>query len=116
MRCVMSKLAVQSRITVQQFAWCKRWNALARAYRAVVSGAYAEEEGEAHDAPYAPSRDRLSSFERGVIKRYRALAPILGPVERAIIEGRGRYPRTLAELCAVRQALDEIAERWEMAG
>lgn len=112
MRCVMSKLAAQSRITVDQFAWSKRWNALARAYRAVVSGQYAEDAGEEPGAPYAPSRDRLSQFERGVIKRYRALAPILGPVEADIIEGRGRYPRTLAELCAVRKALDEIAERW----
>jgi hypothetical protein len=112
----MSKLASQSRITVSQFAMSKRWNALARAYRAVVSGCYAEDAGDEPGAPYSPSRDRLSAFERGVIKRYRALAPILGPVERAIIEGRGRYPRTLGELCAVRRALDEIESRWVEAG
>lgn len=118
MRCVMSKLAAQSRITISQFAWSKRWNSLSRAYRAVVSGRYAEEAGETPGGggAYAPARDRLSAFERGVIKRYRALAPILGPVERAIIEGRGRYPRTLGELCAVRRALDEIEERWEATG
>lgn len=112
MRCVMSKLAAQSRITVGQFRTAAQWQRLARAYRAVVSGQYADQVDDGPAQEYAPSRDRLSSFERQVIRRYRALAPILGPVERAVIEGRGRYPRSLDELCAVRRALDEIAARW----
>ena len=112
MRCVMSKLASQSRITLEQFRTARQWNNLSAAYRRLLSGSY--DEGARVDA--GRGKDRLQAFERAVIRRYRMLAPILGPIERDIIEGRGRYPRTIGELCAVRVALDEIARRWSEAG
>jgi hypothetical protein len=112
----MSKLAAQSRITIDQFATSKKWTALSRAYRAIVSGLHDRQDPDAGAVDRRLSSARLDQFERQVIRRYRTLAPIMGPLERGIIEGRGRYPRTLDELCAVRRALDEIAERWVEAG
>jgi hypothetical protein len=116
MRCVLSKLAAGGRITVEQFATARKWAALSGAYRRLVSGSYAD--GWDNDAGNARrlSTARLDAFERVVIRRYRLLAPYLGPLERAVIEGQGRYPRTLGELCAVRRALDEIGARWNEAG
>ena len=117
MRCVMSKLAAQSRITISQFATSKKWTALSRAYRAILTGAHDDAGREHAEHDRRLSTARLDAFERQVIRRYRTLAPILGPIERAIIEGRGRYPRTLDELCRVRRALDEIEAQWvEAAG
>lgn len=116
MRCVMSKLAAQSRITIRQFTTARQWDALSRAYRAIVSGPREQDEPDPQTAARRLSTARLDAYERQVIRRYRALAPILGPLERGIIEGSGRYPRSLAELCAVRRALDEIEDRWVEAG
>lgn len=112
MRCCLSRLYREGRITQRQHETARQWNALARAYRALLSGAYDDGAGIVAGKANA----RLSGFERAVIRRYRALAPYLGPVERAIVEGRGRYPRGISELCAVRLALDEIGARWVEAG
>lgn len=116
MRCVLSKLAASGRITVDQFATARKWAALSAAYRRLLSGSY--ESGWDDDSGDARrlSTARLDAFERVVIRRYRLLAPYLGPLERAVIEGRGRYPRDMRELCAVRRALDEIGARWVECG
>lgn len=116
MRCVMSKLAAGGRITVDQFTTARQWNALSQAYRSIVSGSSCPRDADAQTTDRRLSTARLDRRERQVIRRYRTLAPILGPLERAIVEGRGRYPRTLAELASVRRALDEIASRWVEAG
>jgi len=100
----MGKLFTEGRISLGQFETARKWNALSRAYRAVIDGSYAD--------GVEIGRQRLSAHERAVIRRYRALQPIMGRVERDIIEGRGRYPRTVLELCSVRRCLDEIARRW----
>lgn len=108
MRCCIGKLFRDGRITQAQHETAQRWAALSRAYRAVVSGSY--DDGE------QIGRDRLSAHERAVIRRYRMLAPVIGRVERDIIEGRGRSPRSLLELASVRRVLDEIRARWSEAG
>lgn len=112
MRCCLSRLYREGRITQRQHEVARQWNALSRAYRALLSGAYDDGAGIVAGRANA----RLSGFERAVIRRYRMLAPYLGPVERAIVEGRGRYPRTMGELAGVRLALDEIGARWVEAG
>jgi hypothetical protein len=113
MRCVMSRLCREGRITLQQHATAKRWNSLSRAYRSLLTGSH--DMGDRIGAEHVErlSSARLDEFERQVIRRYRALAPIMGALERGIIEGCGRYPRDMRELCAVRVALERIAKRWE---
>ena len=108
MRCVIAKLFRAGRITLEQHRTARQWNALSRAYRAVLNGSYED--------VARVGADRLSAHERAVIRRYRLLAPIMGRIERDIIEGRGRSPRTLDELCGVRRCLDEIERRWCEAG
>ncbi len=112
MRCVLSKLAASGRITVEQFATALKWAALSAAYRRLLSGAYEDGWCDGGGDAKRLSTARLDAFERVVIRRYRLLAPYLGPLERAVIEGSGRYPRDMRELCAVRRALDEIGARW----
>jgi hypothetical protein len=108
MRCVLSRLCREGRITLEQHATSKKWNRLSQAYRQLLSGEY--DAGASRVAGLSSAR--IQGFERAVIRRYRALAGIMGPVDRAIIEGRGRYPRSLSELASVRRCLDEIEKRW----